>query len=110
MIEYILTNKETNNVLSSFSWGNAEIPQDYPIEDTQTILKIEDENIYSCIQNSFRSGKQLKIKNSNATTFEEMFEDYIPEPIPQTVQPPSNADLQKQIFDLTTQLVTGGII
>lgn len=77
-------------------------------EITETDKQISDE-IYNKFFELQSQGKQFKIKDIHSAIFNEIFEEVIPAPI-QTSHQPTVQDLQKQIFDLTTQLVLGGVI
>lgn len=78
----------------------------HKILDTDVPITEENYNKFFELQSQ---GKQFKIKDMYSAIFNEIFEEVIPAPI-QTSQQPTVQDLQKQIFDLTTQLVLGGVI
>lgn len=67
------------------------------------------EEVYNKFFELQSQGKQFKIKNTDGITFEEIFEEIIPEPT-KTLPQPTVQDLQKQIYGLATQLVIGGVL
>lgn len=82
----------------------------------ETDIEISDE-LYNKYFELQAQGKQFKIKNINGITFEEIFEEYIPEPVPQE---PSEVDklkaenetMKQSIAELTvlvTSMMGGGI-
>lgn len=74
-------------------------------EILETDVEISGE-IYNRFFELQNQGKQFKVKNINGSTFEEIFEEVIPEPIAPSTLPKSETQLlQEQIDTLALQLL-----
>lgn len=70
-------------------------------------IKITDD-IYTHFFELQSQGKQFKIKDMNGTSFDDIFEEYTPEPVPHV--PTETEILQQQVADLTYQLMQNNVL
>ncbi|SKA89744.1 hypothetical protein SAMN05428976_11353 [Clostridium sp. USBA 49] len=73
MIGYAFINKDTNILDYICSWGDNEMPADYPIEDNQYVVKL-DENKYKEIEKLILERKKIKILDIENFEYEEIIE------------------------------------
>lgn len=82
MKSFLIVDSSTNDIKSFLSWGNDnDLPQDYPLETDSYVITVDGEDIYNRYQTELlQNNKRFKILNADGATFEEIFEEYIPEP------------------------------
>ena len=84
------------NINSILGWGdNRDLPEDYPVPDGCFVKDINDDKIDSLY--IYDNSTDTFIINPNSV-------------IAETINNTTIKDLQQQIFDLTTLLVTGGAL
>lgn len=71
---YALVNISTNIVQSIFSWGEASISPDFPIEEGYYVLELHEE-LYVQASDMITKKEGLKVKNKDAIIYEELFEE-----------------------------------